>query len=76
MNIIIITGGSKGIGKALAQKYASENYTVFSLARTSAEISEVKNTQNSKSIKVDLADSIATQNIFTALLDKIIHQNS
>ncbi|WP_370407728.1 SDR family NAD(P)-dependent oxidoreductase [Tenacibaculum dicentrarchi] len=70
MNIIIITGGSKGIGKALAQKYASENYTVFSLARTSAEISEVKN------IKVDLADSIATKTIFTTLLDKIIHQNS
>ncbi|MCG8802909.1 SDR family NAD(P)-dependent oxidoreductase [Tenacibaculum finnmarkense] len=70
MNIIIITGGSKGIGKALAQKYASENYTVFSLARTSADLKNIKN------IKVDLADSIATQNIFTALLDKIIHQNS
>ncbi|WCC43214.1 SDR family NAD(P)-dependent oxidoreductase [Tenacibaculum finnmarkense] len=70
MNIIIITGGSKGIGKALAQKYASENYTVFSLART---LSEVKNVQH---ISVDLTDSIATQTIFTALLDKIIHQNS
>ncbi|MCG8812240.1 SDR family NAD(P)-dependent oxidoreductase [Tenacibaculum finnmarkense] len=70
MNIIIITGGSKGIGKALAQKYASENYSVFSLARTSADLKNIKN------IKVDLADSIATQNIFTALLDKIIHQNS
>ncbi|MCD8407441.1 SDR family NAD(P)-dependent oxidoreductase [Tenacibaculum dicentrarchi] len=76
MNIIIITGGSKGIGKALTQKYASENYTVFSLARTSSEISEIKNIQNIKNIKVDLADSIATQTIFTALLDKIIHQNS
>ncbi|MCG8186311.1 SDR family NAD(P)-dependent oxidoreductase [Tenacibaculum finnmarkense] len=70
MNIIIITGGSKGIGKALAQKYASENYSVFSLART---LSEVKNVQH---ISVDLADSIATQTIFTALLDKIIHQKS
>ncbi|MBE7630215.1 SDR family NAD(P)-dependent oxidoreductase [Tenacibaculum piscium] len=70
MNIIIITGGSKGIGKALTKKYTSENYTVFSLART---LSEVKNVQH---ISVDLTDSIATQTIFTALLDKIIHQNS
>ncbi|WP_233897140.1 SDR family NAD(P)-dependent oxidoreductase [Tenacibaculum piscium] len=70
MNIIIITGGSKGIGKALTKKYASENYQVISLARTS---SEVKNVQH---ISVDLTDSIATQTIFKALLDKIIHQKS
>jgi len=34
MNILIITGGSNGIGKAIAQKYSSEKYTVFSISRS------------------------------------------
>ena len=34
MNILIITGGSNGIGKAIAQKYTSENFTVFSISRS------------------------------------------
>ena len=68
MDIIIITGGSKGIGKALAKKYASENYTVFSLARSS---SDLKNTQN---ITVDLSNLRETETIFTTLLKKIISQ--
>lgn len=36
MNILIITGGSNGIGKAIAQKYTSENFTVFSISRSKA----------------------------------------
>lgn len=36
MNILIITGGSNGIGKAIAQKYTIENHTVFSISRSKA----------------------------------------
>ena len=36
MNVLIITGGSNGIGKAIAEKYTSENYTVFSISRSKA----------------------------------------
>jgi benzil reductase ((S)-benzoin forming) len=36
MNILIITGGSNGIGKAIAQKYFDENFTVFSISRSKA----------------------------------------
>ncbi|CAM1333287.1 SDR family NAD(P)-dependent oxidoreductase [Tenacibaculum aestuariivivum] len=68
MNIIIITGGSKGIGKALTKKYASKNYQVISLARTS---SEVKNVEH---ISVDLSDIKATENTFKTLLTTIINQ--
>ncbi|MCG8184111.1 SDR family NAD(P)-dependent oxidoreductase [Tenacibaculum piscium] len=68
MNIIIITGGSKGIGKALTKKYASENYQVISLARTS---SKVKNAQH---ISVDLSDIKVTENVFNTLLNTIINQ--
>lgn len=34
MKVLIITGGSKGIGEALALKYHAKGYKVFSIART------------------------------------------
>jgi len=36
MNILIITGGSNGIGKAIAEKYTSENFIVYSISRSNA----------------------------------------
>jgi benzil reductase ((S)-benzoin forming) len=36
MKILIITGGSNGIGKAIAEKYTSENFTVYSISRSTA----------------------------------------
>ncbi len=36
MNVLIITGGSNGLGKAIAQKYTSENFTVISISRSKA----------------------------------------
>lgn len=65
MNITIITGGSKGIGKALAQKYREENYKVYTLSRNIVDLNEV--TQ----ISVDLTDLKATQNNFMMLLDEL-----
>ena len=50
MKILIITGGSKGIGKAIAEKYTSENYSVFSIARSISE------NNNFTQIKADLSN--------------------
>lgn len=57
MNIIIITGGSKGIGRALAEKYAQENYRVYSLSRSIVDL------ENVVQLSVDLSDTKATQHI-------------
>ena len=65
MNIIIITGGSKGIGRALVEKYAQENYRVYSLSRSIADL------QNVTQVPVDLSDTKVTHNTFKMLLDEI-----
>lgn len=68
MNIVIITGGSKGIGKALALKYAQENYKVFSLARS------ISNVDNTTQISVDLSNLSETEKAFTMLLDSLANE--
>ena len=65
MNILLITGGSKGIGKALATKYASENYNVYSLARSSSELEKITD------ISVDLSNLSETETIFTKLIKEL-----
>jgi len=63
MKILIITGGSKGIGKAIAQKYASENYTVYTLSRSIVDV------QNILQIGVDLTDLKETTKAFKMIFD-------
>lgn len=64
-NVLIITGGSKGIGKAIAEKYAKENYKVFSLSRSITDLSNI--TQ----VAVDLTNIKEAENSFIMLLDEI-----
>jgi benzil reductase ((S)-benzoin forming) len=62
MNILIITGGSKGIGKAIAKKYASKNYKVYSLSRSTVDL------ENITQISVDLSNLKETESSFKMLL--------
>lgn len=65
LNIAIITGGSRGIGKALVEKYTNENYKVFSLSRS------IINIQNVSQVVVDLSNLNDTINQFSMVLDEI-----
>ncbi len=60
---VIITGGSKGIGKAIAQKFAAEGKTILLCARneanllhTAQEISSQHTTASIKTFAADLSD--------------------
>ncbi len=70
MNILIITGGSNGIGKAIAQKYTSESFTVFSISRSKTS------NLNYQQITADLSNSSeavkAINSIFSEINTKII----
>ncbi len=52
--LVIITGGTKGIGKALVIKFASEGFDVFTCARNSAELEYLKNTINKQYPSVEV----------------------
>jgi len=65
MKILIITGGSKGIGKAIAKKYASENYQVYALSRNSAAL------KNSIEVSVDLSNPIEAETTCRKLLGEL-----
>ncbi|CAL2064435.1 SDR family NAD(P)-dependent oxidoreductase [Tenacibaculum sp. 190524A05c] len=63
--ILIITGGSKGIGKALANHYSNNGYKVYSLSRTTSD-SEIIN-----QITVDLSNLNDSVVIFENLIQKL-----
>ncbi|CAL2084282.1 SDR family NAD(P)-dependent oxidoreductase [Tenacibaculum sp. 190524A05c] len=63
--ILIITGGSKGIGKALANYYSNNGYEVYSLSRTTSD-SEIIN-----QITVDLSNLNDSVVIFEKLIQKL-----
>ncbi|MEN9523400.1 MAG: hypothetical protein RL065_1777, partial [Bacteroidota bacterium] len=42
MKTIVITGASKGIGKAIAEKFATENFNIAICARNENELAIVK----------------------------------
>jgi benzil reductase ((S)-benzoin forming) len=67
MNVLIITGGSNGIGKAIAKKYFSENFNVFSISRSkTADV-------NYQQIQADLS---STENAITTLNSVFSNLNS
>lgn len=41
--LVLITGGTKGIGKALVYKFASEGFDIFTCARNGEELASLKN---------------------------------
>jgi len=50
----VITGGSKGIGKALVEKFAIEGFTVITCARNAAGLQFLKN--NHKNVRFTMCD--------------------
>lgn len=68
-NYLIITGASKGLGKALAEFYSEHGYTVYSLARTNN-----KEWTSINQVACDLADTGLAKNVFSELLESILKE--
>jgi len=65
MKVLIITGGSKGIGKAIATKYALENWTVFTIARSTT------NSTQYTELTADLSDPTQAAVVLNTIFSQI-----
>lgn len=61
MNVLIITGGSSGIGKAIAKKYTTENFTVYSISRsqtTNAHFNQITTDLSNNTEAIDAINTV------------------
>lgn len=75
--VAVITGSSKGIGKAIALELASKGYNVVLNARDERELSEAlndmrKSLEGNKERVTYLAGDISQENVCTSLIDHTI----
>ena len=67
---IWITGASSGIGKALALKFAKENWRVAISARRKELLDQIAQNENIFSFPLDVTDDDKVQNTFSNILHK------
>jgi len=66
---IWITGASSGIGKALAEKFAKENWKVAISARRKEILDEMAKSENIFSYPLDVTNTDQVSNIFTKIIN-------
>jgi benzil reductase ((S)-benzoin forming) len=70
-NIIIITGGSKGIGKGIIEAYQTNGYRIFSIARTEGEF---VNDKGIIQFQADLIDEGAVKDVLPQIFRQLDHK--
>ena len=65
---IWITGGSSGIGKAVAEKFATEGWKVAVSARRKELLDELAESQNITSFPLDVTNQNQINNVFKNIL--------
>ncbi len=66
-----ITGASSGIGRAVAEKFASENWIVAISARRFELLNELAKKKNIFSYPMDVTDFVKTQEVFNKIINDL-----
>ncbi|SRR5579883_1435508 len=72
-DVVIITGGTKGLGRASVQKWLAEGWSVATCARDEVDIAKLEaevNTPNLLSQVVDIADEVAVRGFVKRILER------
>jgi short-subunit dehydrogenase len=67
---IWITGASSGIGKALAEKFAKENWKVAISARRENLLNEIAQNENISSFPLDVTDDSKVKEVFSKIIEE------
>lgn len=70
MKNVIITGGGKGIGNALVQKFLSDGHRVIAISRNIKPLTDLKNNPNLISLSIDITKKGAVNQIIEAFKNK------
>jgi 3-oxoacyl-[acyl-carrier protein] reductase len=62
---VLITGGSKGIGRSIVEEFLQKNYNVYSISRSNPDLNHI----NFHSIIGDLLDSLFVQELLKKIED-------
>ncbi len=71
--VVVITGASSGIGKALAEKYAAENFNLVIAARRLERLQELKQQLNNVEVLAVQTD-VSLEEDCERLIEKAIHK--
>jgi len=71
--VVVITGASSGIGKALAEKYAAENFNLVIAARRLERLQELKQQLNNVEVLAVQTD-VSLEEDCKRLIEKAIHK--
>ena len=70
--VIWITGGSSGIGKAVALKFANKGWQVIISSRREEVLKDISdNNENIDYLKLDIVDYEACHSVFKKIVEKI-----
>ena len=73
MRLALVTGGSRGIGKAIEKNFLSKGYEVFCPTRSELDLSDLENVQSfifkHRNLNVDILVNNAGQNIVQPMMD-------
>jgi short-subunit dehydrogenase len=76
LKLIVVTGGSKGIGKAILEKFAGQGFDIVTCSRNESELNDLKREFKTKypraeafTYRADMADKNQIKNFTTFALD-------
>ena len=71
MRVVLVSGGSRGIGRACVQKFAeSEDTVIFLYAHDDERASKTAQESGARAIKVDISDSAAVSVVVKRILEE------
>ncbi len=69
--IAVVTGASRGIGRALVERLGQRGYAVAAIARSSGDLADVAEETGALPYVLDVADPVAVEKVFAQILSEV-----